>query len=322
MLVAYLYTLAGFVLLFGGGELLVRGAVAVSKRFGVSPLLIGMTVVALCTSAPELVVSVSAALNGQPDISVGNVVGSNIFNVLGVMGAAALLSPITVKPSELRRDSAVMIASAVTLAVLGLTGQIGRPAGALFLLGIITYVWYSYRAERLQPDSPEAELHTHEAEEIEGPHSTWAGVAYLAGGLTALVIGSRFLILGATEIARTFGISEAVIGLTVVAIGTSLPELATSAIAAMRKHSDVAVGNVVGSNIFNILSILGITALISPISIAEQIARVDNWVMVAVSLLAAFFLLTRGHIGRIAGAGFLGVYVAYVVYLYTTTPTT
>jgi cation:H+ antiporter len=319
-LVSYLYTLAGFALLFGGGELLVRGAVAVSRRFGISPLLIGMTVVAWCTSAPELVVSVGAALNGQPDISIGNVVGSNIFNILGVLGAAALLSPIVVKPRELRRDSAVMIASAAALALLGLTGQIGRPAGAVFIISIAAYVWYSYRAERLQADAPGVELHTHEAEEIEGPQSTWAGVAYLAGGLVTLVLGSRFLILGATEIARTFGISEAVIGLTVVAIGTSLPELATSVIAALRKHSDVAVGNVVGSNIFNILSILGITALISPISIAERFARFDNWVMLGVSLLAAFFLLTSGRVGRIAGASFLGLYVAYTVYLYTAVP--
>jgi cation:H+ antiporter len=319
--VAYAATLAGFVLLFGGGELLVRGAVSVSKRFGISPLLIGMTVVAWCTSAPELVVSVGAALNGQPDISVGNVVGSNIFNILGVMGAAALLSPIVVKPRELRRDTGVMIASALALALLGLTGVISRVAGAFFFMGIVFYVWYSYRAERLRPSAPGSELHTHEAEEIEGPTSSWAGVAYLTVGLVMLVVGSRFLILGATEIARTFGISEAVIGLTVVAIGTSLPELATSVIAALRKHSDVAVGNVVGSNVFNILGILGITALISPISVAEQIARVDNWVMLGVSLLAAVFLLWKGRIGRVAGAGFLGLYVAYVVYLYTTTPT-
>jgi cation:H+ antiporter len=157
----------------------------------------------------------------------------------------------------------------------------------------------------------------HEAEEFEGPHSTWAGIAYLAGGLVALIIGSQLLINGSSEIARTMGISEAVIALTMVSIGTSLPELATSVMAALRRHSDVAVGNAVGSNIFNILNILGITSLIAPITIAERIQRVDNWFMVGVSLLVVPFLLWKGRLGRIAGAGFLLLYVAYVLFLYT-----
>jgi cation:H+ antiporter len=313
----YLFALGGFVLLFGGGELLVRGAVSVSRRFGISPLLIGMTVVAFCTSAPELMVSVGAALNGQPDIAMGNVVGSNIFNILGVLGAAAILSPIIVNPAELRRDATVMILATFSLALLGLTGHIGRAVGIAFTAGIVFYIWYSYRAERRSPDSPEAELHVHEAEEFEGPHSTWAGIAYLAGGLVALIIGSQLLINGSSEIARTMGISEAVIALTMVSIGTSLPELATSVMAALRRHSDVAVGNAVGSNIFNILNILGITSLIAPITIAERIQRVDNWFMVGVSLLVVPFLLWKGRLGRIAGAGFLLLYVAYVLFLYT-----
>ncbi len=313
----YLLVLGGFVLLFGGGELLVRGAVAVSRRFGLSPLLIGMTVVAWCTSAPELVVSMGAALEGRSDIAIGNVVGSNIFNVLGVLGAAALIAPIFVRPNELRRDSAVMIMASVAVAAVSLTGEIGRVAGIVFTAGIVLYVYLSYRAELKAPDSPEAELHTDEAAEIDAPQSMWVGFGYFVGGLAALVVGSRLLIVGATDIARTLGVSEAVIGLTLVAVGTSLPELATSVVAAIRKHSDVAVGNAVGSNIFNLLGILGITSIVRPIGVAEQIARLDVWVMLAVAIAAAALLLWRGRLGRVAGSVFLAVYVAYVVVLYT-----
>ncbi|MDZ4169664.1 MAG: calcium/sodium antiporter [Coriobacteriia bacterium] len=312
----YVYALSGFVLLFGGGEFLVRGAVAVSKRFGLSPLLIGMTVVAGCTSAPELVVSMSAALQGSSDIAVGNVVGSNIFNILGVLGVAALITPIVIRPSSLRRDTTVMLASAIGLALVAQSGELGRTTGVVLLMGVALYVVLSYRTELKNPESPAAELHEHEAAEIEGPRSMWVGVGYLLGGLGALIIGSRFLIIGSTEIARTFGVSEAVIGLSLVAVGTSLPELATSVVAAVRKHSDVAVGNVVGSNIFNILGILGLTAVIRPISIAEQMASVDVWVMVAVSVALVPFLIWRGRIGRITGVAFLAAYTAYMLVLF------
>lgn len=312
----YVYSLVGFVLLFGGGEWLVRGAVAVSRRFGLSPLLIGMTVVAWCTSAPELVVSMGAALDGRSDIAIGNVVGSNIFNVLGVLGAAALIAPIVIKTSELKRDTAVMLVSSIALALVAWTGEIGRLAGTALVAAVISYVWISYRSELRNNALPSAELHVHESEEIEAPSSVWVGVGYLAAGLVALVIGSRFLITGATDIARVLGVSEAVIGLTLVAVGTSLPELATSVVAAVRKHSDVAVGNVVGSNIFNILGILGITSLVRPIGVAEQIATIDVWVMVAVAVALTPFLLVTGRIGRRAGAVALALYVAYVVVLF------
>jgi cation:H+ antiporter len=312
----YLSALAGFVLLFGGGEFLVRGAVMVSRRLGLPPLLIGMTVVAWCTSAPELVVSLGAALEGRSDIAVGNVVGSNIFNVLGVLGAAAIITPILVDPRALRRDTAVMLASAAALAVIATTGEIARLAALALLIALVLYVLLSYRSEARRPSLPSAALHEHESAEIEVTGSTLSGIAYLAGGLLTLVIGSRFLIVGASEIARTFGVAEAVIGLSLVAVGTSLPELATSIIAALRRHPDVAVGNVVGSNIFNILGILGITALVRPIGIAEQIVSVDIWVMVGVTLLLAGTLLWRGRIGRPVAGLFLLGYVAYLVALF------
>lgn len=313
----YLFTGAGLVLLFGGGELLVRGAVAVSRRFSISPLLIGMTVVAWCTSAPELVVSVGAALEGRSDIAVGNIVGSNIFNVLGVLGAAALIAPIVLRPAGLRRDMSWMLGSSLALALIVQADVISRAAGILLAVGIAVYVWYSYRAEVKDPTQPSADLHTHESEEMEGPRSAWVGVGYVAAGLAALVIGSRLLIVGATEIALVLGVSEAAVGLTLVAVGTSLPELATSIVAAVRKHSDVAVGNVVGSNIFNILGILGITALVRPIAVVDRIATVDAWIMLAVAVFVTPFLVWRGRIGRVAGVAFLALYVTYVATLFS-----
>ncbi len=311
----YLAALLGFVLLFGGGEGLVRGAVAVARRFGLSSLLIGLTIVAAGTSAPELIVSVSAALKGNADIALGNVVGSNIFNVLGVLGISALIAPIVVKPAEVKRDTFVMVAASVALAALAQFGVIGWPVGLLFVAAIVSYTVYSYRTEIKNKPAPSAELHEHEGEEFEGPSSLWAGVAYIALGLTALVIGSQLLVDGATQIARTFGVPEAVIGLTLVAIGTSLPELATSIAAAFRGHSDVAVGNVVGSNIFNALLIIGTTAIVRPINVAERMAQVDVWVMVTVAVVLVPVLVKRGRIGRLLGLLFTAAYAVYAVLL-------
>ena len=312
----YLSAVAGLVLLFGGGELLVRGALMLSRRLGLSPLLIGMTVVAWCTSAPELVVSLGAAIEGRPDIAVGNVVASNIFNILGGLGAAAAITPILMDPRALRRDTAAMLASAGALALIATTGEIARVPAAALLVALAVYVTASYRLETRRPSLPSASLHEHESAEIEVTGSTLSGIGYLLGGLAALVIGSRFLIVGASEIARTFGVSEAVIGLSLVAVGTSLPELATSVIAALRRHPDVAVGNVVGSNIFNILGILGITALVRPTGIAEQIVLMDIWVMVGASLVLAATLLCRRRIGRLGGGFLLLCYALYLVMLF------
>ncbi|MBN2247527.1 MAG: calcium/sodium antiporter [Coriobacteriia bacterium] len=312
----YLSAVAGFVLLFGGGEFLVRGAVQVSRRLGLSPLLIGMTVVAWCTSAPELVVSLGAALEGHSDIAVGNVVGSNIFNILGVLGIAAVISPMLVDPRALRRDTAAMVASALALALVAMTGEIGRAPGVLLLVGLALYVVFSYRSEVRRPSLPSASLHEHESAEIRVTGPAMSGIVYLLIGLVALVIGSQSLMSGASEIARTFGVPEAVIGLSLVAVGTSLPELATSIIAALRRHPDVAVGNVVGSNIFNILGILGITALIRPVGVAEQIASIDVWVMVGASLLMVPLLLWKGRVGRFVGVFLSIAYVAYLVALF------
>jgi cation:H+ antiporter len=312
----YVLAFGGFVLLFAGGELLVRGAVAVSRCLGLSPLLIGMTVVAWCTSSPELVVSIGAALRGSSDIALGNVIGSNIFNVLGVLGTSAVIAPIVVKPQALRRDTLVMLFAAAALGAMALTGEIGRIAGAALLGVLAVYVVRSYRTELKDETAPSAELHTHEASELGCPTSIGQGIAYLLGGLVALVVGSQLLVSGATDIARTFGVSEAIIGLTLVAVGTSLPELATSIMAAIRGHSDVAVGNVIGSNTFNILGIIGVTSLVRPIAVAPQMATTDVWVALGVAAVAALLLLWRGRISRLAGAALLTGYVGYVVTLF------
>jgi cation:H+ antiporter len=320
MLVLYVSALAGLVLLFGGGEVLVRGAVTISRRLGLSPLLIGMTVVAGATSAPELVVSVDAALGGSPDIALGNVVGSNIVNVLAVLGISALITPIVVQPRAIRRDAAAMLTAMVALAMVATTGEVGRIAGGVFVLALIAYLAWSYHLEVTDEPPPSAERHAREGDEFGSAKTVWRAVFELAGGLAALVVGSRLLVTGATGIARDFGISEAVIGLTLVAIGTSLPEIATSIVAAVRKHPDVAVGNVLGSNLFNALAIIGVTALVHPIAVAEQMARMDVWVMVGTSAVLVAFLLVRGRIGRIAGAGLLVIYGAYVALLFGVPP--
>ena len=314
----YLLALGGFVLLFAGGEWLVRGAVSVSRRFGVSPLLIGLTIVAFCTSAPELVVSLEAAWRGQVDIAIGNVVGSNIANVLLIVGASALVTPIIVKPAGIRRDLLIMLGAIAVLTGLGLYGVIERWHGGLMVGVLITYIWYSYWTE-MTKGAPSGELHLHEAdEEIVGKaKSLRVGLLELAAGLVALVAGSKMLVTGAEEIARSFGVSEAVIGLTLVALGTSLPELATSLVAAARNHADVAVGNVVGSNIFNVLAILGITSMTRALEVSPGIAAFDIWVMLASSVVLLPLVLWRGRIGRLGGALLLAGYVAYIGVLYT-----
>lgn len=308
-------TAGGFVLLFGGGEFLVRGAVAISRRLGISPLLVGLTVVAFCTSAPELVVSVKSALAGNPDIAVGNVVGSNICNVALILGLSALIKPVAVRRSAIMPDTVMMLISAAVLLVLGFTGSIVRWEGALMVAALVTYIIVQYRRE-MQSEATDQDWHAEEAEEFGKRLGLRGALAALVVGLVALVIGSDLLIDGAVGLAALFGVPNAVVGLTVVALGTSLPELATSAIAAIRGHSDVAVGNVVGSNTFNVLSILGITAVITPVAISPAMARFDIPLMLAVLVFAGVVLLTRGRFGRVMGAFMLAGYVAYVALLY------
>ncbi|MFT7440510.1 MAG: cation:H+ antiporter [Sulfitobacter sp.] len=301
----YIYIVAGLIGLFFGGEALVRGSVGIAKRLGMSSLLIGLTVVGFGTSTPELLVSVQAALDDVPAIAIGNIVGSNIANILLIGGLTCLVWPIRVSGATLKRDAGVMIAAAMVLVPIFMTGQIGRLTGFLLLAGLIGYLVWAY----LQPgDAGE--------DDVDGavPKSIPVSVMWVVGGLVVLIFGARFLVTGATNIARDFGLSEAFIGLTIVAVGTSLPELATSIIAAFRKQSEIAIGNIVGSNIFNVLGILGVTALIAPIPIEARFLTFDLPVMIAASVLFAVLLLTRPIVGRVLGVGLLILYVVYVYF--------
>lgn len=307
MLVNLLLLAAGLALLTFGADFLVRGAISLANRFGMPPLLIGLTVVGFGTSMPELLVSLQAALGGAPAIAVGNVVGSNIANILLILGVAAAISPINARIPNLPRDLVMMIVAALVMLGLGYLGVVGFWPGLAMFLGLAAYLAWVTSTDRCKPGE--------EAEDLKVRLSGWKELVYIIGGLAGLFIGAHFLIGAATEIARGFGISEAVIGLTIVAVGTSLPELATSVVAAYRGQSEVALGNVVGSNIFNILGILGITAMVIPVPIESSIASFDNPFMLAVSLALMALILIVGRIGRGPGIAMLAIYTGYVAWL-------
>ncbi|AUH62856.1 calcium/sodium antiporter [Paracoccus zhejiangensis] len=304
MIVDSLLVLAGLVLLVLGGDNLVKGAVNLSLRLGVTPTVVGLTVVAFGTSAPEMLVSVSAALKGSTDIAMGNVVGSNIANVLVILGACAALTGIPTKGLDLNESWVMMMAASVVLIVMAVSGPIGRIDGLLLLAMLGLVLW---RQLSTAGAGGEGDLEGADASASGGKIALW-----LAIGLVALPVGAQLLVTGATDIARSFGISEAVIGLTLVAVGTSLPELAASIASARAGRADMALGNVVGSNLFNILAILGITALIKPLPIPPQMLQLDLWVMLAASALLWPFLFRSVRMGKRVGLGLLAGYALYV----------
>jgi cation:H+ antiporter len=310
--VASLFLIAGIVLLPVGSNILVSGAVALSERLGISPLVVALTVVAFGTSLPELVVCVEAALGGSPGIAIGNVVGSNIANILLIMGAAALLAPIAChQPRAFVRDSLIMIGATVLFIAAALSGVIPRWQGGGMLGLLVLFVLYSYWRESAGKDA--ADAHLAEVEEFEGlKNRPWIVIiGAIVLGLVGVVAGANLLVDGAVVIARELGVSEEVIGLTMVALGTSLPELAVAVTAAMKGQPDVVVGNVVGSNIFNILAILGATALVIPVEIPAQVLRFDIWAMAAVSILMVPVMLSGRRMGRAEGGLFLAAYAGY-----------
>ena len=308
----FLFLMLGVALLTIGGEALIRGSLAAARRLGVSPLLSGLVIVGFGTSAPELVVSVDAALNQQPDIAIGNVVGSNIGNILLILGTCALITPLAVRPMALRRDAVTVVAASILFIVLVGGNALGPVDAAILLISLVAYLVWAYWSERLHA-SPSAELHKAEAEELSAlPKSVVWTVTILITGLVLLIAGSQVLLLGAIGIAEQFGVSEAVIGLTLVAVGTSLPELSISVIAALRRHADVAVGNVLGSNIFNLLGILGVSALLQPLPVHARILQFDQWVMLGSSVLLLVFLYTGRRLSRLEGGVLLVGYGVYV----------
>jgi cation:H+ antiporter len=307
--------LLGIFLLALGAELLVRGASGVALRFRVPPLIVGLTIVAFGTSAPELAVSTEAALSGQPDVALGNVVGSNIFNVLLILGLSALLVPLRISARLIRIDVPVMITASAVLLAMAWNGALGRIEGLMLLGAFATYLAYLYRGGRsIAQTDDEAEVTRQSTGGSAG--LAWNIVAIVAG-LGLLVFGSRLLVASARDIATHLGVSELMIGLTVVAAGTSLPELATSIVAAARGERDIAVGNVVGSNIFNILAILGVAATIAPDGLAASPSAVtfDIPVMTAVAIVCLPVFFFGGEIARWQGGVFVGYYVAYTAYL-------
>lgn len=307
-----LFVLLGVVLLTGGGEALIRGSLGAARRLGISPLLSGLLIVGFGTSAPELVVSVDTALNGRPDIAVGNVVGSNIGNILLILGVCALIAPLAVKPLALRRDAVTVVAASILFLVLVGGSAVGRADAAIFFMALVAYLLWAYWTERIHA-GPSAELHKAEAEEVSTvPRSGLWIVTAVILGLLLLIGGSQVLLTGAVGIAEYYGISEAVIGLTLVAVGTSLPELSISVLAAIRRHADVAVGNILGSNIFNLLGILGISALLQPLPVPVRILQFDQWVMLGTSLLLLLFLYTGRSLSRLEGGILLTGYGIYV----------
>ncbi|MGI3169005.1 calcium/sodium antiporter [Pseudooceanicola sp. C21-150M6] len=315
--------LGGLILLVAGGELLVRGAVEVAGRIGISPLVIGLTLVGFGTSMPELVTSVQAGLGGSPGIAFGNIVGSNIANILLIAGVSALICPILVARSALRRDAVVMVSVALAFAGLAVLVPMGRGLGTGLLAVLVGYIWFVIRQER----GPSGGGAVHDktvaltgADPALTPQAGQRSVAVplliAAAGLALVILGGSFLVSGAVAIARSFGISETVIGLTIVAVGTSMPELVTSVIAALKRQGDVAFGNVVGSNIYNILGIGGATALIAPSTVPAQIQRFDAPVMVGVSGLLLVFAATGLRIGRREGAVLVLGYLGYAALLW------
>jgi cation:H+ antiporter len=314
----------GLVLLVIGAEALVRGSSRLAAALGVAPLIIGLTIVAFGTSSPEMAVSVQAALSGQTDIAVGNVVGSNIFNVLFILGVSALIVPLLVAQQLVRLDVPIMIGVSIVLWLMALNGYVEQWEGFVLFAGIVAYTVFQIVQSRKGKESVAVEEEY--AQEYGKPEPRTAGrmllnIGMAIVGLVLLVIGARWFVDGAIQLARAFGISELIIGLTIVAAGTSLPEVATSIVAAIRGERDIAVGNVVGSNIFNILAVLGLSSIVSPgqgLPVALGMIELDIPFMIAVAVACLPIFVTGNTIARWEGAVFLAYYVAYTVYLILT----
>jgi len=302
----YFELIAGLALLIVGGDLLIRGAADTARHLGISPMLIGITLVGFGTSTPELVASIQAAVAEAPGIAVGNIVGSNIANILLILGVAAVLLPINTPIRTFRRDGSMVFLTAIVFAAIVLFGTLGRVAGAFLVSLLIAYMVYSYYCERNSIEVADAD---------NKPLSPWLSTPLAIGGLILVIIGARLLVFGAVDLARLAGVSETIVGLTIVAIGTSLPELVTAVVAAIKRQSDIAFGNIIGSNIYNVLGIMGITALVHPIEIPIEIAHVDIWVMMAATLALIVCAVTSWRVTRAEGGALLAAYTGYIGYL-------
>lgn len=314
-MMTWLMLFAGLVLLVIGADTLVKGAARLASSFGVPTLVIGLTVVAFGTSAPELAVSVKAAYAGQAELAIANAVGSNIFNVLFILGLSALIMPLIISKQLIRQDVPIMVVVSLAAFWFVQDGQITRYEAAVLFVGLLAYTGFLFYQGKSQGASDEGDDEV--AELLKEPKPMWQSAALVVGGLVLLVLGARWLVQSAVELATAWGVNEAVIGLTIVAAGTSLPEVVTSVVATIRGERDIAVGNVVGSNIFNILCVLGLSGLVSPTPLlaGAQMTAIDIPVMVAVALLCVPFFFAGAILNRIEGALFLICYAAYTWFL-------
>jgi len=314
--------LIGFVMLYYGAEWLVKGSSSLARSLGVTPVVIGLTVVAFGTSAPELVVSVVSSLEGKSMIAVGNVVGSNICNIALVLGLAALFQPVTSHPSVVRRDIPIMLAISLYLLLLSLNSMLGRIEGATLVVGIVLYTLYNYSlTKKVSKDEGEYREMIQDlgVDEIGFVESRRRQIIFIVVGIIGVALGAKVVVDSAVHIMKILGVSEKFIGLTIVALGTSLPELATSVVAAIRKEMDISIGNLVGSNVFNIMSVLGAAALVRPIPIpggfVESGLVIDYAVMLFVSILAWLLMRRANTVTRGGGAVLLACYVGYLAFL-------
>jgi len=318
MTTTLLLFLAGLITLIIGAELLVRGASRLAAAFGVSPLVIGLTIVAVGTASPEIAVSLQAAAAGQGDLTLGNVLGSNIFNILLILGVTALVKPIVIAEQLIRKDAPIMLGISLLTLVFALDGSLGWTDGALLLIGLIIYTVFALRQSRQESKAVQKEYAQEFApKEEKSMKRTTLNAVLVIIGLALLVLGSNWLVESATQIAKSLGVSELVIGLTIVAAGTSLPEVATSVIAALKGESDIAVGNAVGSNIYNLLGVLGIGAAVAPggISVALRTLQFDLPVMIFVALITLPIFYIDNRISRFEGGLLLSYYIIYMVYV-------
>lgn len=291
---------------------MVRGAVGLARRIGMSPLIIGLSVIAIGTSAPELVTTLTATLEGAPDLALGNVVGSNLANMLLILGVAALLRPIACTPKVIRRDGSMVLGATALFVAIAMTGMFVLWHGLILVAALFLYLYLTYRAENANIDNG---LHGHETDDVSGvPDRVMVGVIYLLGGLAGTVIGAKLLVDGGVSVAESFGVSKTIIGLTLVAVGTSLPELAIVIVASLRGHSDVALGNVLGSNIFNLLGITGIVAIVSPLPVPDLLLSFDLWVLLGVTALLLPLMLTGGRLCRWEGGALVFLYAVYLAF--------
>jgi cation:H+ antiporter len=307
-----LWLLLGLGLLGIGGEAVVRGALAAARSMGISPLVAGLVIVGFGTSAPELVVSLEAVLNDRPEVALGNVLGSNTANVLLVLGISGVLVPLTVSRASLLRDGLAMLGASVLFVLIARNGLLFRD-GFMLLVALLLYLLWAYRTEKRSPEGPEAELHRVWADElVQVPPALVLIHLWIIGGLIFLLVGARLFLYGAIGLGEALDVPEAIIGLTVVAVGTSLPELAVAVTAVLRRHADVAVGNVLGSNIFNILGVMGLSAMVHPMTITGRLATLDQWVMLGATGVLMAFLLSGLRLNRLEAACLLAAYGVYL----------